>query len=175
MFKNLFKPKWQSAKPHVRIQALQTLNVSDENEFHIIELMAKGDVENEVRLAAMKRIPQREKLLTLIKQEKDSSVRFAAIEHLISVLSENANGVDPVIRDMVGELDSHALAAIVEQTQNVDLGCLALAKISDETLLENYAVKLPLAQLRQAAAGRLQAEDVLERVLNPVNVKQSCK
>ena len=165
MFKNLFKPKWQSAKPHVRIQALQTLNVSDENEFHIIELMAKGDVENEVRLAAMKRIPQREKLLTLIKQEKDSSVRFAAIEHLISVLSENANGVDPVIRDMVGELDSHALAAIVEQTQNVDLGCLALAKISDETLLENYAVKLPLAQLRQAAAGRLQAEDVLERVL----------
>ncbi|MGB1059819.1 MAG: hypothetical protein ACPGZU_06790, partial [Ketobacter sp.] len=71
MFKNLFKPKWQSAKPHVRIQALQTLNVSDENEFHIIELMAKGDVENEVRLAAMKRIPQREKLLTLIKQEKD--------------------------------------------------------------------------------------------------------
>ena len=165
MFKSLFKPKWQSAKPQVRIQALQNLNVSDENESHIIELMAKGDVESDVRLAAIKRIPQREKLLTLIKQEKDSSVRFAAIEHLISVLSEHGDGVDPVVRDMIGELDSHALAAIVEQTQNAELGCLALARISDETLLEAYAVKLPLAQLRQAAADRLQAEDILERVV----------
>ena len=165
MFKNLFKPKWQSAKPQVRIQALQNLNVSDENDFHIIELMAKGDVENDVRLAAMKRIPQREKLLTLIKQEKDSGVRFAAIEHLISVLSEKGTGIDPVVRDMVGELDSHVLAAIVEQTQNADLGCLALASISDEVLLETYAVKLPLAQMRQVAAERLHAEDVLERVI----------
>ena len=165
MFKNLFKPKWQSAKPQVRIQALQNLNVSDENDFHIIELMAKGDVENDVRLAAMKRIPQREKLLTLIKQEKDSGVRFAAIEHLISVLSEKGTGIDPVVRDMVGELDSHALAAIVEQTQNADLGCLALGSIRDEGILETYAVKLPLAQMRQAAAERLHTEYVLERVI----------
>ncbi|MBA56316.1 MAG: hypothetical protein CMK89_17850 [Pseudomonadales bacterium] len=165
MFKKLFKPKWQSAKPQVRIQALKNLNVSDENDFHIIELMAKGDVENDVRLAAMKRIPQREKLLTLIKQEKDSGVRFAAIEHLISVLSEKGTGIDPVVRDMVGELDSHALAAIVEQTQNADLGCLALASIRDEGILESHAVKLPLAQMRQAAAERLQTEDVLERVI----------
>ncbi|MEE2730070.1 MAG: DUF349 domain-containing protein [Pseudomonadota bacterium] len=165
MFKNLFKPKWQSAKPQVRIQALQNLNVSDENDFHILELMAKGDVENDVRLAAMKRIPQREKLLTLIKQEKDSGVRFAAIEHLISVLSDNATGLDPVVRDMVRELDSHALAAIVEQTQSAELGTLALAAIADETVLETYAVKLPLAQMRQAAAERLHSEDVLERVI----------
>lgn len=165
MFKKLFKPKWQSAKPQVRIQALQNLNLSDEHDFHILELMAKGDVENDVRLAAMKRIPQRDKLLTLIKQEKDSSVRFAAIEHLISVLAQNGNGVDPVVRDMVSELDGHALAAIVEQTENSVLGCLAISHISDEGLLENYAVKLPLAQMRQTAAGKLQSEDVLERVV----------
>ncbi|AUM13403.1 DUF349 domain-containing protein [Ketobacter alkanivorans] len=165
MFKNLFKPKWQSAKPQVRIQALQNLNLSDDHDFHILELMAKGDVENEVRLAAIKRIPQRDKLLNLIKQEKDGSVRFAAIEHLIAVLAESGGGIDPVVRDMVLELDGHALAAIVEQTENADLGCLAISKISDEALLEGYAVKLPLALMRQTAAAKLQAEDVLERVV----------
>ncbi len=165
MFKNLFKPKWQSSKPQVRIKALETLDVNNENDFHVIELMAKGDVENNVRLAAMKRIPQRDKLLTLIGQEKDSSVRFAAIEHLINVLVQNQAGIDPVVRDMVKELDGHALVAIIEQTQSADLGCLAIESLQDESVLENYAVKLSLAQMRQAAARKLVSEDVLERVL----------
>lgn len=165
MFKKLFKPKWQSAKPQVRIQALQNLNVTDDHDVHIIELMAKGDVESDVRLAAIKRIPQRDKLLSLIGQEKDSSVRFSAIEHLISVLSEHGAGIDPVVRDMVSELDAHALVAIIEQTQNVELGCLAINSLADESLLEGYAVKVSLAQMRQAAANKLQSEDVLERVV----------
>lgn len=165
MFKNLFKPKWQSAKPDVRIRALQNLDVTNQDDFHIIELMAKGDVESDVRLAAMKRIPERDKLLTLIKQEKDIGVRFGAIEHLVAVLSESGAGNNPVVRDMVRELDSQALAAIVENTKDAYLGGLALSAITDEFILENYAVKLPLAQLRQIAAERLQTEDVLERVI----------
>lgn len=165
MFKKLFKPKWQSAKPQVRIQALQNLNVEDANDFHVIELMAKGDVENDVRLAAMKRIPQREKLLTLIQQEKDNSVRFAAIEHLIGVLAQNDTVIDPVVRDMVKELDGHALVAIIEQTESAELGCLAIDNLKDESVLETYAVKLSLAQMRQAAARKIATEDVLERVI----------
>ena len=70
MFKNLFKPKWQSAKPQVRIQALQHLHADAAEDLHIIELMAKGDLDPEVRLAAIGRIHQRDKLLNLIQQEK---------------------------------------------------------------------------------------------------------
>jgi len=165
MFKNLFKPKWQSAKSEVRIRALQDLDINDADDIHIIELMAKGDVEKNVRLAALKRIPEREKLLTLIKQEKDTDVRFGAIEYLVSVLSQPGSGVDPLVRDMVAELDSQALATIVEQTRDLTLGGLALATIRDEAVLEHFAVKLPMAQLRQIAAGRLQDEEVLERVI----------
>lgn len=165
MFKKLFKPKWQSAKPQVRIQALQNLNVNDANDFHIIELMAKGDTENEVRLAALKRIPQRDKLITLIQQEKDGTVRNRAIEHLINVLTQSAGGGDSDLKSMLAGLDTRALVAIIEQTQNVALGLQALELVNDETVLEGYALNLPLAQMRQAAAQKLHREAVLERVI----------
>jgi len=106
MFKNLFKPKWQSAKPQVRIQALQHLDVNNSNDLHIIELMAKGDTESDVRLAAIKRIPQREKMITLIAQEKDNGVRHRAIEFLLTTVAQNAAGIDPVFRNMISSLDS---------------------------------------------------------------------
>ena len=131
MFKKLFKPKWQSAKPQVRIQALQTLDINDQNDFHVIELMAKGDVERDVRLAAMKRIPQKDKLITLIRQEKDNAVRFSAIEHLVATLGQHQAGIDPVVQDMVSDLDTHALIGIVEQTQNVELGSHAIGQLDD--------------------------------------------
>ena len=165
MFKNLFKPKWQSAKPQVRIQALQHLHADAAEDLHIIELMAKGDLDPEVRLAAIGRIHQRDKLLNLIQQEKDSKVRFGAIEHLVAQLNRQNNEADPEVRAMLAQLDSHALAAIVVQTVDADLGCLALAQLEDESLLEGYAVRLPLAQMRQSAAERLRSEDALERVI----------
>ncbi len=165
MFKNLFKPKWQSAKPNVRIQALQNLDVNDSNDFHIIELMAKGDLDSEVRLSAIKRIPHREKMITLIVQEKDHGVRHRAIEHLLTTVAQTAAGIDPIFRNMIGSLDSQALVSIIEQTKNATLGMLALEHLSEEAVLENYALNLPVAQMRQAAAQKLKSEDVLERVI----------
>lgn len=165
MFKNLFKPKWQSAKPQVRIQALQHLNVNDAKDFHVIELMAKGDSESEVRLAAIKRIPQRDKLVTLIQQEKDGSVRQRAIEHLINVLTASAGNNSASVQDMLQGLDAQALIAIIEQTQNAALGVQALELLHEESVLEGYALNLPLAQMRQTAAQKLQSEAVLDRVI----------
>lgn len=165
MFKRLFKPKWQSAKPQVRIQALQNLNASDANDIHVIELMAKEDVEAEVRLAAIKRIPQREKMITLIAQEKDNSVRHRAIEHLLTTVAQTAAGIDPVFRNMLSSLDSQALVSIIDQTKNATLGMLALEQLNDENVLEHYALNLPLAQMRQAAAQKLKSEEALERVI----------
>lgn len=165
MFKSLFKPKWQSTKPQVRIQALQNLNVNDANDIHVIELMAKGDIEGEVRLAAIKRIPQREKMITLIVQERDNSVRHRAIEHLLTTVAQTAAGIDPIFRNMLGSLDSQALASIIDQTEHAALGLLALEHLEDENTLEHYALNLPMAQMRQAAAQKLHSEDVLERVV----------
>lgn len=165
MFKKLFKPKWQSAKPQVRIQALQHLDVNDSNDLHIIELMAKGDADNEVRLAAIKRVPQREKMITLIAQEKDNGVRHRAIEFLLTTVAQTAAGIDPVFRNMIGSLDSQALVSIIDQTKNAELGALALEYLKDENVLEHYALHLPVAQMRQAAAQKLESEDVLERVI----------
>lgn len=165
MFKNLFKPKWQSPKPQVRIQALQNLDTSDANDIHIIELMASGDTDGDVRLAAIKRVPRREKMITLIAREKDNSVRHRAIEHLLGTVAQTTVGIDPVFKNMIGSLDSQALVSIIEQTKNAALGQLALEFLKDESVLEHYALGLPLAQLRQIAAQKLQAEDALERVL----------
>lgn len=165
MFKKLFKPKWQSAKPQVRIQALQNLDVSNEHDFRIIELMAKGDLEKDVRLAAMKRIPQREKLISLIGLEKDTGVRYAAIEYMVSALGDPAMDIDPMVQDWVKSLDDSALAELIEHTRNQELGCLAIDCLKDESTLERFAVKLPAAQLRQEAASRLHSEEVLERVI----------
>lgn len=165
MFKSLFRPKWQSAKPQVRIQALQNLNASDANDIRIIEMMAKGDMEAEVRLAAIKRIPEREKMISLIVQERDNSVRHRAIEHLLTTVAQTAAGIDAAFRNMLASLDDQALAAIIEHTDQAALGQLALEHLRDEKALEHFALTLPIAQMRQAAAQKLSSEDALERVL----------
>jgi len=165
MFKKLFKPKWQSAKPQVRIQALQNMDISDSNDFHVIELMAKGDLEKDVRLAAIKRIPQSEKLISLIGLEKDSSVRFSAIEHLVAVLPDGNSGIDPMLQELVGGLDDNSLTALIEHTDNLLLSSLAIDNIKSESVLESFAVKLPVTVLRQRAAQLVESEDGLERVI----------
>ena len=84
MFKKLFKPKWQSAKPQVRIQAVSQLNAADNDDLHTIELLAKNDVEADVRLAAVLKITQQEKLLAIVQQERNPDARIKMIEHLIT-------------------------------------------------------------------------------------------
>lgn len=164
MFKNLFKPKWQSAKPQVRIQALQNFNADDANDIRIIEMMAKGDAENDVRLAAIKRISRHDKLLDLIQQEKDSSVRQRAIDHLMGLLAAS-NDPAADLPALLKKLDAPVLMRLIEQTPNAALGLQALALLHDEAMLETCALQLPLAQLRQAAAQQLQGEAALERVI----------
>ncbi len=166
MFKSLFKPKWQSAKPQVRIQALQLLDINNSEDARIIELMAKGDVEPEVRIAAIKRIGQRDKLLALINQEKDPKVRAGAVEQLVVLLpAVNAENDSGQVRQVIEDLDVSLIASIVEHTQNVNVGCVAIEALTDESVLETMACRLPVAQLRQAAAQKLTSEPALERVL----------
>lgn len=163
MFKKLFKPKWQSAKPQVRIQAVSQLDAADIDDLHIIELLAKNDVEADVRLAAVHKLKDREKLIAIIQQEKNPAVRTSMIEHLMPFMETDAS-LDTRIEKLIKNLDSQALAAIVESTKSAALGSLALESISDENVLKSYALKLPLAALRQRAAEKISDESLLEEL-----------
>ena len=163
MFKKLFKPKWQSAKPQVRIQAVSQLDAADVDDLHIIELLARNDVEADVRLAAVHKLADREKLISVIQQEKNPETRIRMIEHLMPMMEDDAS-LDTRIEKLIRNLDSQALAAIVESTRSVALGSLALDSIADEKILADYAQRLPLAALRQKAAEKIQSEALLETI-----------
>lgn len=163
MFKKLFKPKWQSAKPHVRIQAVSQLDPADIDDLHIIEVLAKNDVEADVRLAAVQTLRDKEKLIAIIQQEKNPDVRLKMIEHLMPLM-EAQESLDERIKKLIQSLDSQALTTIVESTKSAPLGELALQSISDENLLAKYAQSLPLAVLRQKAAEKVTDEQLLEAI-----------
>lgn len=163
MFKKLFKPKWQSAKSQVRIQAIAHLNATDVDDLHIIDLLAKNDVEGDVRVAAFQKLKDREKLISIIQQEKKPDVRIRMIEHLMPLM-ENEAQLDARIEKLIRNLDSQALATIVESTKSVALGSLALQSFSDENVLLSYAQRLPLAGLRQKAAENIRSESLLEQL-----------
>ncbi|MCG8311825.1 MAG: DUF349 domain-containing protein [Pseudomonadales bacterium] len=163
MFKKLFKPKWQSAKPHVRIQAVAQLNAADTDDLHIIELLAKNDVEPDVRFAAVQKIFDQEKLISVIQQEKHPETRIKMIEQLLSTIDADA-GINAWVEKLIQGLDGQALTTIIETTKNATLGLLALQGISDEGVLKNYALNLPLAALRQQAVEKVESEELLEEI-----------
>jgi len=165
MFKKFFKPKWQSAKPQVRIQAINNLNIEDGDDLHVLDMLARGDVEASVRTVAYQRTSDTEKLLTYIQQEKDDGAQQAAINHLLAVLDDCDVVLDARLEKVVKGLDSQALASLVEKTKNTELGLLALEGISEEAVLQLYATTLSLSGLRQVAAERLNTESVLDAVL----------
>ncbi|OUS24061.1 hypothetical protein A9Q99_26320 [Gammaproteobacteria bacterium 45_16_T64] len=165
MFKKFFKPKWQSAKPQVRIQAINNLNVDDGDDLHVLDLLAKGDVEASVRSIAYQRTRDTGKLLSYIQQEKDTSAQQAGIDHLLTLLDANDDVLDSRLEVIVKGLDTQALASLVEKTKNQALGLMALEGIQDEPVLQLYSTKLSLSALRQASAERLESEVSLETVL----------
>ncbi|PIE41428.1 MAG: hypothetical protein CSA49_03505 [Gammaproteobacteria bacterium] len=166
MFRKLFKPKWQSAKPHVRIQAIAHLNADNSDDLKIIELLAKNDVDADVRLAAVIKIKDQQALTTIAQLEKNPQVRTKIIEHLVSQLpqSGNADQLGSDMETLINDLDAQALAAIVETTKSAPLGLLALQHINDEALLQQYALSLPLAALRTQAVEKISDETVLEAI-----------
>ena len=166
MFKSLFKPKWQSAKPQVRIQAIELLDAKASEDARIIELLARQDIDPSVRAAAVKRLPEQNKLLDLVTKEKEPQVRQAAIEQFSSLWSSHEqHPSDPALQKMLSQLDKDALTAILQHTQDLTIGAAAIDIINDESVLETLVNQLPLAQLRQAAAQKLETESVLERVV----------
>ena len=163
MFKKLFKPKWQSAKPQVRIQAVSQLDAADPDDLHIIELLSRNDVDADVRLAAVRKLTDREKLISIIQQEKNPAARMKMIEHLMPFM-EGDTSLDTRIEKLIRGLDGQALAGIIESTKSAALGTLALDSISDQKVLARYALTLPLAALRQKAIEKVTSEDLLEEV-----------
>ncbi len=165
MFKKFFKPKWQSAKPQVRIQAISNLNIEDGDDLHVLDLLAKGDIEASVRSVAYQRTVDTGKLLSYIQQEKDTSAQQSAINHLLTLLNDNDVALDARLEGIVKGLDTKAQASLVEKTKNIELGLFALEGIKEESVLQLYATSLSLTRLRQTAAERLETEAVLEAVL----------
>jgi len=165
MFKKLFKPKWQSAKSQVRIQAINNLNIEDGDDLHVLDLLAKGDVDAEVRAVAYQRTPDSGKLLSYIQQEKNSAAQQSAIDRLLMLLNSGEVVLGSQLEAIVKELDTNALASLIEKTKNVELGLLALDGIKEEAILQLYATTLSVSRLRQVAAERLETESVLEAVL----------
>lgn len=165
MFKNLFKPKWQSAKPQVRIQAVSNLNPANEEDLHIIETMARGDIESSVRLAAITQLNNTDKQLDLLKQEKDQSVRKSIVDIVVNNIGPTNQAQLQQLSLAVIELGPEALQLLISTTKIPQLAEMAIGSVESEEELKQFAINLPVSHLRQVAAAKLVTEAVLEDVL----------
>lgn len=169
MFKSLFKPKWQNAKPEVRIAAIGNFSTDNPEQKHILEQMAHNDVVPAVRIAAIQRIRNIDTLISVIQSERDGDTQQKVQSHLMSLLAEGGAGAG--MGRALAAMSSDSLLQLLERAKNQALGERILAGIEDQKALASLAVRLPLAALRQAAAQRVDEQALLEEMVKAARGK----
>ena len=196
MLQHLFKPKWQSKKPAVRLKALVTLSgKSDE-----LILLAKTDIDSEVRMYAVQKL-QHIPTLASIAAKTDGVIPRAAKKRLSEVaISQNIDESalehaypliddyrvhDYVVRDGQKTLkvrkcalqyidDQSLLFELAKTDQSKEIQYLAAAKIDDYAQLKQLE-KLTKnnKRLRQLLKEKSQAHQARQTQLTLVN--QLCR
>lgn len=170
MFKSLFKPKWQHAKPDVRIAAISQFRSDDPEQQRILEQMARNDAVPAVRIAALQRLQHIDTLVGIIQNERDGDTRQKAQSHLLTLLGPDAE-LTPAISAFLASLGPERLLPLLERTRNQAFGERILAGIADQTTLASLATRLPLAVLRQSAAQRVEEPALLDELLKSARGK----
>ncbi|EDY87161.1 conserved hypothetical protein [gamma proteobacterium HTCC5015] len=130
MLASLFKPKWRSANPDIRLGALEKLDPARSRDREALVEVVKNDSESRVRLAAVRRIKDRELLDRLIKASNDEGTRDALMRQRINTVE-----LDEV--KAVGEQSTLLDIALLHQVAKVRLA--AAEQVAQPGLLEVLA------------------------------------
>lgn len=134
----LFKPKWQSKNPEVRLTAVRGMGEAD---LSVLRILAVEDEDPRVRRAAAQRIDDP-----------------TALEELATRATDPA-----VLEELRARLDRHRFAAVFEGTDPA-AGEL-VDRIGDPDLIARLAVEAPTPALRLRALPRIEDPETLCRVV----------
>ncbi len=160
----LFKPKWQSKHTATRLEAINELNPSQDEDHKILLKLAENDEQTAVRKKAIQHITDPQALLKLHAQCKSE------LKPLIEEkLYELANAQSLSIFDLI--TDTAILTEMIIKSSQAEAFLSGLARIEDSQALMQIATNAKTAKLRQAAAELIETEPDLNHLLNQAKGK----
>lgn len=150
-----FKPKWQNKHLPTRIEAIEALNTSSEEEQAILLSIAQEDSHIDARTAAVNKLDQSTQLISLHQKAKADTQQV--IEQR---LYELANAQSLTIYDLIP--DTKLLTEMIVKSDQPDTFIRGLAHIEDPQALLTIAQSSKTSKIRQAAAELLETEEQLQ-------------
>ncbi len=153
----LFKPKWQSKNPAIRLQAIAALDPLTVEAQRILQSLASSDPELQVRHQAIIALNDPSFLLTL-HQQSDTPTRVL-IEQRLPALAQK---LSLTLFDLTQ--DAALLSRIIIASPTPEQYLSGLAQIEDAAALSTIAMQARTSRMRQAAADLLESEQHLSQV-----------
>jgi hypothetical protein len=180
------QPAWKSPDPDVRAEAVRQLG---HDQADVLVEIARGDVDPQVRRAAVHRLSEVPALREIAKGDADEAVRAAAAESLLRVALAAREGAEgraalegvtqsqdlvevaraarhPEVRQAaVGRLDTpRALALVARGAEDPAVRLAALERLQDPAALAELALKCERKDVALAAVERLAEPSALQAV-----------
>jgi DNA repair protein SbcC/Rad50 len=159
-----FKPRWQSKDAATRRGAVAEL--SDAELIAALPTIARNDADAGVRLAALRRLNQYEAWRERSTGDQDSSLREAARNAYLAMLTGGSRDLPPLER-RIAELDTlsgEEIERVVAQATDPALRSAALERATRPSLLAEVAASDGDPKLRLVALSRITDVDALARV-----------
>lgn len=162
ILRSLLKPRWQHEDAAVRKEAVARLATDDPG---LIEL-ARNDRDSSVRCAALARLVDMDIIAAIARDPGSRVVRDAALARLCGLVS------GPDARERLLALDVDGLGEkICRIGKDPQLRMVAVERVADTAVLVSVALEDPVADVRYAAVRRITAEDALNEVFRKARKK----
>jgi len=162
---HFFKHKWQHRDPEVRRQAIKALK-SDETE--ILCQIAREDESTDIRRLALRRLVDLDLLQQLSKEDGDSETCQLA-QSCLSELLAGTRETSPALNTRMDFLSRHPETVLLEFVAlngvETELRRSAQDRITEQSMLRNFAVNEAVLANRQAALERITDTSILETVI----------
>ncbi|KAA0874112.1 DUF349 domain-containing protein [Nitrincola tapanii] len=175
MFAFLFRPKWRHPNPEVRLQAVEQLNPTENDDLQRLRHIALHDSDQRVRCRAIEQLESLSLLLELLEQQlKSASAEPPAplLNSLASRLQARQAQAAAEWTHWLNLAQEEELLTLLLHSNAAELHPQLLAQIQNPQALAQIAVQAPLTLTRQAAASRLSDPELLEWINRQTRDKQ---
>jgi len=173
-FDFLFKPKWQSKNPRVRRQALSAMDPSRPETQTLFREALQADPDPVLRQWLVQQVADLALIAEIAAGDPDAMVRNQASQRWRKIVSGSDAGsfdLDARLQAIEAQKDLRALEFIAKEGRDAAVRCAAMLRIDKDAVYGDIACGDPDADLRLAAAQRIQQRSTLERVFKVAKTK----
>lgn len=174
MFRNLFRPKWESPKSQLRQQAIAAFQEDNPEHAGLLLKLAREDSEPAVRRDAVQKIGDLDVLTQIARKDLEAIVRDAANQRILDLLggkSALSPDLDERLRRLAQISSPLLLTTLIREAVEIDIKQAAVEQLGDEMYLEDIALHSSIARLRQAAAEKISTPAILQSLADAAKVK----